>query len=97
MLDKGFFNGDEISWQTPGKRDTSKRFRSGERMQIQKQYLMMDVGEAKTIFDEENCGSKKSLSTFYKLKPKAVILISRIPHNACVCVIFTCIIRGEIL
>lgn len=64
---KDFHLRDDISWQAPGQRDTISVNDpdTNKRILKQKRYLLLSIGEAKTIFDEQNGTSLLSLSKFY--------------------------------
>ena len=68
-----FFERDDISWQTPGKRDvvSVKNTKTGNK--IKKRFMIMSISEAHKLFTEDNTFEfKLSQSKFYELRPQHV-------------------------
>lgn len=79
---KNFFLRDDVSYQTPGRKDT--KLINGVQMQLK--YMVMTVGECYQLFKEENAQIKIGKSLFYASRPKHVRLNSQTPSNMCVCI-----------
>ncbi|XP_063219709.1 uncharacterized protein LOC134529494 [Bacillus rossius redtenbacheri] len=85
---RNFFENDDISWQTSGKRDciTVKNEVTGKKEKKQKRFLMMSVVEAHQKFSELYPEIHISRSKFFEMRPKHVKPIKDTPHNVCVCI-----------
>ncbi len=83
---KEFYLRDDISMQTPGKRDYVTIRQNGEKIQVQKRYMLMTLREAHALFVEENGPTIKiGKSKFAELRPCHVLYMSNIPENVCLC------------
>lgn len=87
---QNFYRRDDITWQTPSKKDKVivKEANScgiREKVDIPKRYLLMTMREAYRVFTEEYPEVGISFSRFCSYKPIEVDLFSKIPHNVCVC------------
>ena len=72
--------------QTPGKRDYVTIRRNGEKIQVQKRYMLMILREAHALFVEENGANIKiGKSKFAELRPCQVLYMSNIPENVFLC------------
>lgn len=82
-----FYKSDDVSRQAPGIRDVKsvKDAVTGIRTRYQKRHMIVTVGEAYSLFVDENPGTQIGKSSFYDLRPKHVLLSSEMPHNVCVC------------
>lgn len=87
ILIEEFFLRDDISRQSPGKKDylVIKNKETRKRETHQKRYLVMSVGEAFEQFKVENPSVKIKKSLFYMFRPEYVMLLSKMPHDVCVC------------
>ena len=84
LLDKDFYQRDDISRQAPGKRDTVL-VRSNEKKQtMQKRHLSMNVSEAYALFREEHPEESVGKSKFASLSPPHVLSLS-LMRNICTC------------
>ena len=82
---KEFYESDAISRVMPGKDDTMiVRHEDGTKTKERKQHLTMTVMEAYELFHEKTEMTIKK-STFAELRPKHVLLSSKMPHNVCAC------------
>ncbi|CAF1529237.1 unnamed protein product [Adineta ricciae] len=77
---------DDISYQSPGKRDTITVKENGAKLKLQRRYLLFSLRELYQLFVQENPQIKLSLSSFQDLRPSNVLYKSSIPHNVCVCI-----------
>ncbi|CAF1310453.1 unnamed protein product [Adineta ricciae] len=77
---------DDISYQSPGKRDTITVKENGAKLKLQRRYLLFSLRELYELFIQENPQIKLSLSSFQDLRPSNVLYKSSIPHNVCVCI-----------
>lgn len=83
-----FYNQDGISSQAPGKRDfKSLQDDKGQKVHVQKRYMLMKVEEAFAVFIEKHGNDVIGKSKFYDLRPKNIFTYKNTPHNVCVCVI----------
>ena len=80
-----FYERDDISRQAPGKADCITVAENGHKIKKQKRHLVMSVLEAHSLWKAENPGKKVGKSTFTTLRPKHVLLTSKLPRNVCVC------------
>ena len=81
-----FYCRDDISRQSPGRRDYVTVQRDGQKEQLQKHHLVMSVREAYSIFKSEMGDQHKiGKSKFAELRPKNVLPMSFMPVNVCVC------------
>ena len=85
---RDFFENDEVSWQTPGKRDciTIKDEVTGKKEKKQKRFLMMSVSEAHQRFSEIYPEIHASRSKFFEMRPQHIRPVKDTPHNVCVCI-----------
>ncbi|XP_063222151.1 uncharacterized protein LOC134530834 isoform X1 [Bacillus rossius redtenbacheri] len=85
---RNFFENDDISWKTSGKRDciTVKNEVTGKKEKKQKRFLTMSVVEAHQKFSELYPEIHISRSKFFEMRPKHVKPIKDTPHNVCVCI-----------
>lgn len=81
-----FYCRDDISYQSPGKRDFIATKDNGIKLKLQRRYLLFSLRELYQFFIEENPEIKLSLSSFQVLRPCNVLYKSSIPHNVCVCI-----------
>jgi len=83
---KTFYERDDISMQTPGiKNVMTIRFDSGMKQKMQTRYLTSSVMEVYSLFKKENPSVKVGKSKFAELRPKHVLLNSKVPQNICLC------------
>ena len=84
---KEFYFRSDISYTMPGMKDQITIWDEFGKQHLQKHYLTMYIREAYAVFkatrpeNEEMC----SLSKFYKLRPKNVLLLDDIPEDTCKC------------
>ena len=85
-VEKFFFRSD-ISYTIPGAKDEIVVWDELGKKRLRKHYLTMYLYEAYAVFkemrqeDEETC----SLSVFFKLRPKNVLLLGDTPEDTCKC------------
>lgn len=79
---KDFYQNDNVSVQSSGKKDTVII----EGKLVAKRFMLMTVSEAYELFKKENPSETIGKSTFFKIRPRHVQLVSKMPHNMCVCV-----------
>lgn len=84
---KEFFGSDPISRQAPGKLDTKtvKCPKTGERSKLQIRHMIMTIGEAYEEFKKSHPNITVGKSSFFSLRPKHILPVSKMPHNVCVC------------
>jgi len=83
---KKFYERDDISMQTPGiKNVTTIRLDSGMKQKMQTRYLTSSIIEIYSLFKKENPSIKVGKSKFAELRPKHVLLNSKVPQNICLC------------
>ena len=80
-----FYCRDDISYQTPGKRDTITSEENGNKNKLQKRYLLYSLRETYQLFLKGNQDITLGRSTFQDLRPLNVFYKSLIPHNVCIC------------
>ena len=80
-----FYRRDDISRCKPGRKDVVNRMRDGQKVPVAKRYLCLTIGEAHSLFLEENPGSKVGRSKFFQLRPDDVFLIETNDQEVCVC------------
>ena len=81
-----FYCRDDISYQTPGCRDSITIKVDGVKQTLQKRFLLFSLREAYQIFVDENSQHKISRSSFQDLQPLNVFYKSSISHNMCLCI-----------
>lgn len=83
-----FYNDDSNSRMVPGQKDKISVVLVGERTQVQKRLMLLDLQELYDLFKKENPLIDIGFSTFAKLKPKHCILPgANGTHSVCVCTI----------
>lgn len=81
-----FYQRDDISRQAPGRKDVVNiRTQDGRKEKIQARHLTSSVMEVYAAFKEEFPLIKIGKSKFAELRPKNVLLSSKLPHNVCLC------------
>lgn len=80
-----YFCRDDISWQSPNRKDTAIVRSNGTKEYIQKRFLVMTMKEAYSLFLQDNPNHPIGLSTFCSLRPEYVCLSRDFPHNVCIC------------
>ena len=80
-----FYRRDDISRCKPGRKDVVNRMRDGQKVPVAKRYQCLTIGEAHSLFLEENPGSKVGRSKFFQLRPDDVFLIETNDQEVCVC------------
>lgn len=84
---KAFYERDDISRMSPGKRDfVTIKGSKGEKQKAQKRHLYLSVKEAYCLFQDENPNVKIGQSKFAELRPENVLLSSQTPSNVCTCI-----------
>ena len=82
---KEFFYRYDITYQTPGRRDSIVIKQDGVKHKVQKRYLLYSLNEVYQLFINENANLKISCSSFKALRPMNILYKSSTPHNVCVC------------
>lgn len=84
---ESFFRKNEISRIASGKDDVKsvKNAVTKKRELKTIRYMLMTVSEAYQCFCKQYPNVSVSKSTFFNLRPKEVLPISKTPHNVCVC------------
>lgn len=72
---------DNVSVQASGKKDTI--LFEGEL--IAKRFMIMTVGEAYELYKEDYPNEPVGKSMFFSMRPRHVQLVTKMPHNMCVC------------
>jgi hypothetical protein len=72
---------------SPNKRDVIKVEINETIEMIKIRYMMYSIRGALSMFLEKNNFISLSLSKFFNLRPKDVLLSSKMPKNVCVCTI----------
>ena len=86
MLVKTFYCRDDISWQSPNRKDVVKtRDENGNVNHKPKRFLVMTLGECHRLYQDEHPSNVLSLSKFCALRPEHVLLAQDFPHNVCIC------------
>ncbi|KAG8176758.1 hypothetical protein JTE90_003389 [Oedothorax gibbosus] len=81
-----FYEQDDISRIAPGKNDVMVIHTSnGEKITKQKRHLFTSLKEAHALFLQQHPSISLGSSKFAKLRPKYVLLNSKLPHNVCMC------------
>ncbi|CAB4014894.1 Hypothetical predicted protein [Paramuricea clavata] len=84
-LVKTFYQRDDISRQAPGRKDViNVRDKNGQKVSYQTRHLTSSVMETYALFCKEY-PNKIGKSKFAELRPKHVLLSSKLPHNVCLC------------
>lgn len=78
---KEFYMTDNVSVQAAGKKDTV--LFEGEL--IAKRFMIMTVGEAYELYKEDYPNEPVGKSVFFSMRPRHVKLVTKMPHNMCVC------------
>jgi hypothetical protein len=81
-----FYCRDDISYQSPCKRDTITTKENGLKLKLQRRYLLYSLRELYEIVIQQNPEIKISLSSFQDLRPSYVLYKSSIPHDVYVCI-----------
>ena len=85
---RDFYTRDDISYQLPGKRDSIViRDEADQRTTVQKRILLFNIRETYQLFLAERTASNDtlSLSSFADLRPKQVLVQSKMSHRSCLC------------
>ena len=78
-----FYQQDDISRQAPGRKDViNVRDKDGQKVKCQTRHLTSLIMETYALFCKEYLQGK---SKFAELRPKHVLLSSKLPHNVCLC------------
>ena len=85
-LVKAFYQRDDVSRISPGKRDIVTVRNSGGKFKLQKRHLYFSLKEAFALFQEEYPTIKIGLSKFCTLRPEQVKLSAETPSNVCTCI-----------
>ena len=81
-----FYQRDDISRQAPGRKDVlTIRDAKGTKTKHQKRHLTSSILEVFALFKEEYPDITVGKSKFADLRPKHVLLSSKLPHNVCLC------------
>ncbi|CAB3977243.1 Hypothetical predicted protein [Paramuricea clavata] len=84
-LVKTFYQRDDISRQAPGRKDViNVQDKNGQKVSYQTRHLTSSVMETYALFCKEY-PNKIGKSKFAELRPKHVLLSSKLPHNVCLC------------
>ncbi|KAG1668796.1 Dipeptidyl peptidase 8 [Nymphon striatum] len=83
---KNFYERDDISRQAPGRRNViNVRGADGIKIQFQTRHLTSSILETHALFCEEFPDTRIGKSKFAELRPRHVLLSSKLPHNVCLC------------
>ncbi|KAG1682566.1 hypothetical protein GQR58_010849 [Nymphon striatum] len=83
---KNFYKRDDISRQAPGRRNViNVRGADGIKIQFQTRHLTSSILETHALFCEEFPDTRIGKSKFAELRPRHVLLSSKLPHNVCLC------------
>ena len=81
-----FYERDDISRQAPGRKDVvAVRDSDGAKRKMQVRHLTSSINEVYGMFINIHPDVKIGKSTFANLRPKHVLLSSKIPQNVCLC------------
>ena len=83
-----FYNRDDISYQTPDKRDyIIVEDDDGQRITLQKRILLCSIRETYQLFltDKQYANVSLSLTAFRELRPMNVLVQSYMSHRRCLC------------
>lgn len=80
-----FYKRDDISRQAPGRKDVVTVKEGNNKRKLQARHLMFSVIEAHALFLQEHPDIKIGKSKFAQLRPRDVLLSSKLPHNVCLC------------
>ena len=83
---KTFYQQDDISKMTPGKRDVVMIRSDTRKENVKKRHLYMSIKETYTLFKEENPTTKIGLTKFGYLRPEHVKFSSETPAKMCTCI-----------
>lgn len=81
ILVERFYCEDNISWMTPGIKDSGLVRTPTGKVRIQKRYLLMTLKEAHLLFKESHKDVKCGISVFCSLCPIYVKCLTAISHN----------------
>ena len=85
-LVRNFYERDDISRQAPGRRDSvTIRKDDGTKERRQVRHLTSSIKEVYALFIKEYPHIRVGKSKFADLRPKHVLLCSKLPHNVCLC------------
>ncbi|XP_033095864.1 uncharacterized protein LOC117100325 [Anneissia japonica] len=76
---------DDISWQSPSRKDVIAIKANGEKKLVAKRFLRMSLKECHALYLERNPENKIGLTKFTLLRPTHVSLSRHFPHNLCIC------------
>ena len=82
---KDFYEQDDISRMSPGKKDFVSVKESTGRVRHQKRLLLLNISEAHQSFCEENTDIKIGLTKFGELRPPYVMPMTNRDHDVCLC------------
>ena len=81
-----FYERDDISRQAPGRKDAIPvQSNDGTKEQKQIKHLTLSISEVYSLFCKEYPTTQIGKSKFAYLRPKHVLLSSKLPHNVCMC------------
>lgn len=82
-----FYNRDDVSQMLPGKNDVKRVTDSdGNVKMLQKRVMLLTVGGAYQEFKKlHQKASDVSMTTFFRLKPKQIMVNSKMPYIGCLC------------
>lgn len=83
---KSFYDREDISRMSPGRKDFVNIKLSGKKVQLQKKFLITSIKETYSMYKAEHPNDEIGKSLFYQLRPRHVSLSSNTPHNVCCCV-----------
>ncbi len=83
---KLFYEQDDVSRQAPGRKDCiTIRHDNGVKEKTQVRHLVNSITETYALFKRKYPLAKVGSSKFAELRPRHVLLSSKLPHNVCLC------------
>ena len=81
-----YYQRDDISHQAPGRKDVVTIYdENGEKQKVQVRHLTSSIIETYRLFRKDFENIEIGKSKFAELRPKHVLLSSKLPHNVCLC------------
>ncbi|KAG8180664.1 hypothetical protein JTE90_020890 [Oedothorax gibbosus] len=81
-----FYERDDISRMAPGRKDVVTIWERGAKIKQQARHLICTINEIYIMFKIENPSAVVGKSKFFELRPKHILLSSKLPHNVCLCI-----------
>ena len=82
---EAFYYNDDISRSSPNSNDFVSLKVDGKKIKKSVKHLLYPIKEVQAMFLSENPDMKISLSKFYQLRPKEILINSKLPNYVCCC------------